>query len=130
MSEEIRILKLMDGSTIVGRVYNDGDTVDIEHPIELVSELMPLGTRLGEQINLRPWVAIAQEHIFTIDRINIITMGYLQQAFVEGYEKIVEQIYFTEPEWGGPMALEDMEPEEDLQTLAELAEAMLKNKIH
>ena len=130
MSENIRILKLMDGSTIVGRVTTVGDTIEIEHPIELVSDILPVGSRLGEQINLRPWVAIAQEQIFTIDRINIITMGYLQQAFVEGYEKIVDQIYFTEPEWEGPMALEDMEPEEDLKTIAELAEAMLKNKIH
>ena len=42
MSEQISILKLKDGSTIVGKVKTSGDIVEIEHPIELVSNVMPL----------------------------------------------------------------------------------------
>ena len=34
MSEQISILKLKDGSTIVGKVKTSGDIVEIEHPIE------------------------------------------------------------------------------------------------
>ena len=130
MSEQISILKLKDGSTIVGKVKTSGDIVEIEHPIELVSNVMPLSGVLGEQINLRPWVAISEEHIFTIERVNVITIATLQENFKDGYFRMVDQIYFENPEWEGPM-VEDKEKDDlDLDTLSELAEAMIKNKIH
>ena len=42
---------------------------------------------------------------------------------------MVEQIYFNQANWVGPMAEEEIE-EMDIDTLTELAEAMMKNKIH
>ena len=44
---DISILKLMDGTTIVGRLTQDGDLVEIEHPIELVSNILPVGNIVG-----------------------------------------------------------------------------------
>ena len=41
-----------------------------------------------------------------------------------------ETIYLNPPDWDGPMTEEELQSSEDLDTLAELAEAMLKNKIH
>lgn len=134
MSNEIQILKLMDGSTIVGKVTVSGEIVEVEHPIELVSSIIPMQGNFGETMNLRPWVAISEETTFTIDRINVITMSTLQKEFATGYEKMVDQIYFNERPW---QYLEDMSTEEleekldiDAETIAELADAMLKNKIH
>ena len=92
---EISIIKLMDGSTIVGKIKMSNDIVEIEHPIELVSQITPVGSILGEQINLRPWVAIAEEHIFTVERMNVITVGSLQANFVPGYERMVEPVSYT-----------------------------------
>ena len=85
---------------------------------------------LGEQINLRPWVAISEETTFTIERYNVITIATLQENFREGYGRMVETIYLNPPDWDGPMTEEELQSSEDLDTLAELAEAMLKNKIH
>ena len=130
MSEQISILKLKDGSTIVGKVQSTGDIVEIEHPIELVSNILPVQGVLGEQINLRPWVAISEETTFTIERYNVITIATLQENFREGYGRMVETIYLNPPDWDGPMTEEELQSSEDLDTLAELAEAMLKNKIH
>tara|TARA_B100000073_G_scaffold30169_1_gene23013 strand:- start:2199 stop:2588 length:390 start_codon:yes stop_codon:yes gene_type:complete len=129
MSENITILKLMDGSTIVGKVQSSGDIVEIEHPIELVSETRPQAGYLGEQISLRPWVAIAEEHVFTVERFNIINMSTLQENFIAGYNRMVDHIYFQSPAWEGPMA-ENGEENLDVDTLTELADALLKNKIH
>ena len=124
---EISIIKLMDGSTIVGKLTITNDIVEIEHPIELVSNITPIGSILGEQINLRPWVAIAEEHIFTIDRYNVITVASLQENFIQGYERMVEAIYFEAP----PAELEKIEePDLDIDTLTELADAVLKKQIH
>ncbi len=127
MSNEIQILKLKDGSTIVGKVTLGPDSVEIEHPIELVTQSVADSRGIGEQINLRPWIAISEEQIFTIERYNIITMSTLQKDFGDGYNRMVEQIYFNPANWEGPMAEGE---ESDLETLAELAEAMIKNKIH
>ena len=53
---DISILKLMDGSTIVGRVIEGDGCVEIEHPIELVNTAKSdvLQELIGEQISLRP----------------------------------------------------------------------------
>ena len=130
MSEQISILKLKDGSTIVGKINTSGDIVEIEHPIELVSNVMTSSLGLGEQINLRPWVAISEETTFTIERYNVITIATLQENFKEGYNRMVETIYLNPPDWSGPMTEDELKSSEDLDTLAELAEAMLKIKIH
>tara|TARA_B100001996_G_scaffold120802_1_gene91350 strand:- start:990 stop:1400 length:411 start_codon:yes stop_codon:yes gene_type:complete len=136
MSEEqqISIIKLMDGSTIVGKVQVSGDSIEIEHPIELVSHITPgPGAVIGEQINLRPWVAIAEDHSFVVERYQVITMSTLQQGFREGYDKMVNQIYFEEPKWRGALVKPEddfIDEDLDVDTLTELADAMLKNKIH
>jgi hypothetical protein len=133
MSEQISILKLMDGTTIVGKVSNDGDLVEIEHPIELVPHVEPMAGILGEAISLRPWVAIAEENIFSIERYNVINISTLQEQFVDGYERMVEQIYFREATWRGSL-VDPAPPEEeqvlDADTMTELADAIIKGKIH
>ena len=127
---DISILKLMDGTTIVGKITISGDVVEIEHPIELVSMVQPLQGVLGEQISLRPWVAISSETIFTIERYNVITMSGLQEQFVDGYEKMVDQIYFKEAIWAGDLVDNKLDSTEDLETLTEYADAVIKNQIH
>ena len=128
---EISIIKLMDGSTIVGKVSEGGDLIEIEHPIELLSTTRSLDGMLGEQISLRPWVAIAAEHIFVIERYNVITMSTLQESFVHGYEKMVQQIYFEQPKWSGDL-MEELSQDDDLDidTLTEFADAVIKKQIH
>ena len=127
---DISILKLMDGSTIVGKITISGDIVEIEHPIELISNVQPLQGVIGEQINLRPWIAIAQDPIFTIERYNVITMSGLQEQFIDGYNRMVEQIYMKESVWAGSLIDEDLDSEIDLDTMHELADAIIKKQIH
>ena len=64
---DIQILKLKDGSTIVGKVTVSPEMVEIEHPIELVSQTVNNSQGYGEQINLRPWIAISEEQTFVIE---------------------------------------------------------------
>ena len=133
MSEqEISIIKLMDGSTLVGKVSFVDDTVEIEHPIELVPQIMPLPQGImGESINLRPWIAVSEEQTFSIERTNVITVANLQENFVRGYHRMVKSIYFNQPEWRGDFIEEpDENIELDLELLEELAHAVLDKKIH
>ena len=133
MSEqEISIIKLMDGSTLVGKVSFVDDTVEIEHPIELVPQIMPLPQGImGESINLRPWIAVSEEQTFSIERRNVITVANLQENFVKGYHRMVKSIYFNQPEWRGDFIEEpDENIELDLELLEELAHAVLDKKIH
>ena len=133
MSKEISIVKLMDGSTVVGRIEYGTDCIEIEHPIELVSNVTPVGAHIGEQISLRPWMAISDETIFVVERIQIITIGILAKDFEIGYEKMVDNIYNQPTNWSGDLyRMEDQieESELDVDTLTELADAVIKNKIH
>lgn len=131
--QEISIIKLMDGSTLVGKISYGDDVVNIEHPIELVPQLMPTPQGiLGESINLRPWIAVSAEQTFAIERKNVITVANLQSNFVPGYHRMVKSIYFSTPEWQGDFIEEHEEAMEelDLETLEELAHAVLEKKIH
>ena len=134
MSNNISILKLRDGATIVAKVTYEGDKYLVEHPIEMVAKASILKQGLGEAINLKPWIAIAEEDVFTIERENVITVATLEEKFVSGYHNMVEAIYFQDPLWGGDFMTEGQQPEGnediDIDTLTDLAEAVLKNKIH
>lgn len=134
--QEIRIVKLMDGSTLVGKISYSEDTVEIEHPIELVPQIMPSPHGIGESINLRPWIAVSASQTFTIERRNIITVADLQEGFKAGYHRMVKSIYFNTPQWRGDFVeetvplLEDSNDELDLELFEELANAVLDKKIH
>ena len=134
MSNNISILKVRDGATIVAKVTYEGDKYLVEHPIEMVAQASILKQGLGEAINLKPWIAIAEEDVFTIERENVITVATLEEKFVSGYHNMVEAIYFQDPLWGGDFMTEGQQPEGnediDIDTLTDLAEAVLKNKIH
>ena len=132
MSEQqISIVKLMDGSTLVGKISYGDDIVEIEHPIELVPSILPTSQGvLGEAINFRPWIAVSEEQTFAIERKNVITVANLQANFVPGYHRMVKSIYFSQPEWQGDFIEEDPSPELDLELLEELANAVLDKKIH
>ena len=132
MSEQISIVKLMDGSTLVGKISYGDDVLNIEHPIELVPQIMPTPQGLlGESINLRPWVAVAEETTFSIDKKNVITVANLQENFISGYHRMVKSIYFNPPDWRGDFIEEEQEePELDLELVEELANAILEKKIH
>jgi hypothetical protein len=134
--QEISIVKLMDGSTLVGKLSYGEGTVEIEHPIELVPQNIVTPHGIGESINLRPWIAVADAQTFTIDRRNIITVADLQEGFKAGYHRMVKSIYFNTPEWRGDFIeervplLEEGNDEMDLEMLEELANAVLDKKIH
>ena len=134
MSNNISILKLRDGAAIVAKVTYEGDKYLVEHPIEMVAQASILKQGLGEAINLKPWIAIAEEDVFTIERETVITVATLEEKFVSGYHNMVEAIYFQDPLWGGDFMTEGQQPEGnediDIDTLTDLAEAVLKNKIH
>tara|TARA_X000000368_G_scaffold343376_1_gene281987 strand:- start:541 stop:975 length:435 start_codon:yes stop_codon:yes gene_type:complete len=142
---EVSILKLRDGTTLVGKVTSDGEMINIEHPIEVVptTGMLQQGI-LGEHISLRPWIALAEQQTFTIERYNVITIASLQDAFHRGYHDMVENIYVNDPQWAGSFIneselleeirddlrqrVEDMEEEASLST--EYADAKLNKKIH
>ena len=136
--QEISIIKLMDGSTLVGKISYGEDVVNIEHPIELVPQVVPTpGGFIGEAINLRPWIAVAEEQAFQIERSNVITVANLQANFIPGYHRMVKSIYFARPEWRGDFIednndfeIEEQLQELDLETLEELAIAVIEKKIH
>ena len=106
--------------------------LNIEHPIELVPQIMPTPQGLlGESINLRPGVAVAEETTFSIDKKNVITVANLQENFISGYHRMVKSIYFNPPDWRGDFIEEEQEePELDLELVEELANAILEKKIH
>ena len=101
---EVSIIKLRDGSTLVGKITEGEKTIEIEHPIELVPGLaLPIGNIIGEQIHLKPWIAIAEDDIFTIERKDIITRARLNTRFIPGYKQMVHQIYHSAQRWGGDL---------------------------
>jgi len=138
---EITVLKLIDGSTVVGRVTQGVDVYEIEHPIEIVSHMSITRGVIGEQLSLRPWIAFSDTGVFTIDRINVLAITGLDQKYEAGYTNIVEATYLNENVYveelpkaadlptSADMGYDPMD-DIDLETLAEYADAHIKKKIH
>jgi|TARA_B100001094_G_C17637175_1_gene533263 hypothetical protein len=126
---DVSIIKLINGSTLVGKLSVDGDIIEIEHPIELITNLMPVEGQLGEQVHLRPWVSIAEEEVFIVERYNVITMATLQEHFIDGYQKMVDQCYINKIEFETSQD-EMIVSDEEVETMIELADAIVNKQIH
>ena len=57
-------------------------------------------------------------------------MSGLQEQFINGYERMVEQIYMKESLWAGDLVDNDIDSELDIDTMTELADAIIKKQIH
>ena len=125
MDNQIKVIKFESGETVVATMEDDfteNNFVQILYPIEIISEAHLKGEQVIEKYSMKPWISISGETLMSINARRITTVVDLKEEFVEGYEKMVNVLFFE-------TEVEQAEIEEEIETLIQYAEAQKDNKI-
>lgn len=125
MDNQIKVIKFESGETVVATMEDDfteNNFVQILYPIEIISEAHLKGEQVIEKYSMKPWISISDETLMSINARRITTVVDLKDEFVEGYERMVNVLFFE-------TEVEQEAMEEEIETLIQYAEAQKDNKI-
>ena len=111
--DNIQILKLVNGQTIVGitDVMPDGNTF-VQYPLEIMTKSIPSADNrpVGEINHIRPYLMMTDVDNVSIDPFNIMTSFPLSENFHQSYNSLVETVYKQEVNYDGSFLDENEDP--------------------
>jgi len=136
MPVELRVIKLINNTTLVGIFEQQDDMIKITYPFEIVIHTLPneQGMPLGETNLIRPYMTMTDDREVNFDSINVMTSYSLSEKFYRSFQNMVENCYNKPTYFSGDFIDEepvsagneydvDLTPEEEEW----LKEAMLSN---
>jgi len=95
MSNNYRIINLVNGLNIVGNVHFNKEDVVVSYPLEVATKPIAdeAGNLVGENMVLRPYLVLTDDREVFIKEISVISTSRLSQNLWESYESMVETVY-------------------------------------
>ena len=92
---DYRIVKLTDGSTIVGSITLDKDFLRIQNPLRLIT--VPRVTEFGvkDDSTLSPWVPFSEDKLYVIPKDKIVVISRAAKELAHYYEVILRKLQTT-----------------------------------
>ena len=92
---DYRIVKLTDGSTIVGSISLDKDFLRIQNPLQLITT--PRITEFGvkDDNTLAPWVPFSTDKMYVIPKDKVIVISRAAKELANYYEVILRKLQTT-----------------------------------
>ena len=117
---DYRLVKLMDGSLLMGTVSVDDNHMRIVNPLELVTTPRMTEFGLKEDTTLSRWIPFSQDNEFVIskDKIVVITLATVELAHY--YEVVLQKIADTDEK----LALRPTLTPEDIDRILDIAEEL------
>lgn len=125
MDNQVKVIKFENGETVVATMeedFTENNFVKILYPIEIISEAHLKGEQVIEKYSMKPWISLSDETLMSINSRRITTVVDLKEEFVEGYERMINVLFFE-------TEVEHETVEEEIETLMQYAEAQKDNKI-
>ena len=95
MNNNYQVIRLINGTTIVGDIITSSDEFIIQYPLEV--HFKPVmnseGKLTGEQMTLRPYLILTRETEICIDPYNVMTCNPLDERLNLSYEEMVSTAY-------------------------------------
>ena len=115
---DYRIVKLIDGSTIVGSISLDKDFLRIQNPLQLITT--PRMTEFGvkDDNTLAPWVPFSTDKLYVIPKDKIIVISRAAKELANYYEVILRKLQTTK--------IKTSYSEKEIQKIMEIAEELDK----
>ena len=115
---DYRIVKLIDGSTIVGSISLDKDFLRIQNPLQLITT--PRMTEFGvkDDNTLAPWVPFSTDKLYVIPKDKIVVISRAAKELANYYEVILRKIQTTK--------IKTSYSEKEIQKIMEIAEELDK----
>jgi len=117
---DYRLVKLMDGSLLMGTISVDDNHMRIVNPLELVTTPRMTEFGLKEDTTLSRWIPFSQDNEFVIskDKIVVITLATVELAHY--YEVVLQKMVDTDEK----LALRPTLTPEDIDRILDIAEDM------
>jgi hypothetical protein len=95
MDNNYQVIRLINGTTIVGDIITSSDEFIIQYPLEV--HFKPVinseGTLISEQMTLRPYLILTRETEVCIEHYNVMTCNPLDARLNLSYEEMVSTAY-------------------------------------
>jgi hypothetical protein len=117
---DYRLVKLMDGSLLIGTISVDDNHMRILNPLEMVT--MPRMTEHGlkEDTTLSRWIPFTQDKEFVISKDKIVVISIATVELAHYYEVVLQKISDTDEK----LALRPTLTPEDIDRILDIAEDM------
>lgn len=93
MNEFYGVIKLVDGTELVGNVFpcEQEDGFIIENPFEISVELIT--TPVGEmyKVDMRPWIKFSKQDIFFIEKTKVFTVAEADNKILTLYRSTLKK---------------------------------------
>ena len=92
MEKDYRMVRLTDGTTIMGSIVVDKDFLRITNTLELhtVARITEVGAK--EDTTLRPWIHFTNDKTFIIPKDKVLVITQADQHISHYYEVILQKI--------------------------------------
>ena len=104
---DYRMVKLTDGTLLVGSITVDGNFLRIENPLQLCSVNRMTDYGVKEDSTLTPWIPFCNETSFNISREKIMVITLCSQELAHYYEVIKSKV--NKKLQKAPLSPEEME---------------------
>ena len=109
MEKDYRMVRLIDGSTIMGTISVDKDFLRITNALEIhtVQRLTEVGSK--EDTTLKPWILFTDDKTFVIPRDKILVITQADQHISHYYEVILRKVEKDKEKAKPTLSAEEME---------------------
>ena len=89
---DYRIVKLSDGSTLVGSISLDKEFLRIQNPLQLITTSRMTAQGLKDDNTLSPWVPFTNDKMFVIPKDKVMVVSRAAKELANYYDVILTKL--------------------------------------
>ena len=89
---DYRIVKLLDGSTLVGSISLDNDFLRIQNPLQLITTPRMTEYGLKDDSTLSPWIPFTEDKMFVIPKDKVMVISRAAKELANYYDVILTKL--------------------------------------
>ena len=89
---DYRIVRLSDGSTLVGSISIDKDFLRIHNPLELKTTHRITSDGVKEDSVLSPWIPFTEDKLFVIPKEKVVVISKAAKELANYYEVVLHKL--------------------------------------
>ena len=117
---DYRLVKLMDGSLLMGTVSVDDNHMRIVNPLELITTPRMTEFGLKEDTTLSRWIPFTQDNEFFVSKDKVVVISIATVELAHYYEVVLQKIADTDEK----LALRPTLTPEDIDRILDIAEEL------
>tara|TARA_B100001996_G_scaffold362446_1_gene329961 strand:+ start:442 stop:891 length:450 start_codon:yes stop_codon:yes gene_type:complete len=92
---DYRIVKLSDGSTLVGSISLDKEFLRIQNPLQLITTPRMTDHGLKDDSTLAPWIPFTNDKMFVIPKEKVVVISRAAKELANYYDVILTKLQQT-----------------------------------